>query len=135
MPKKKGHVNNDNSPSLKNPKFEACLKRVFELCSILKDHAKMNMIHLTHSPDPKKSMKGLRSSMETKQVTDTFMDLLAAKSPSTVAASHFYKVVLKNHMKEMMALCKHKYSKHLAEQNIHISRDLLDALEKFCGFY
>ena len=133
--KNKEHVHFDSSPSLKNPKFEQCLKKVFELCSILKDLAKTNMIHLTHAPEPKRSMKGLRSSMETKQVTDTFMDLLAAKSPNTIAASKFLEIVLKSHMKEMTTLCKHRYSKHLAEQNIHISRDLLDALEKFCGFY
>lgn len=123
------------APSLKDPKFEKCLKRVFELCSVLKDHAKMNMIHLTHSPEPKKTMKGLRSSMETKQVTDTFMDLLAAKSPNTLAASQFYEIVLKNHMKEMIKLCKYKYSKHLAEQNMHISKELIQALKNFCGYY
>lgn len=122
-------------PKLKNAKFEKTLKEVFSLATELKDMSKMNMIHLTHSPEPKETMSGLRSSMETRDVLDMYMNIVASKSPLTVDATTFAEKTLENHMRVMLSLEKNKFANVFANQNYQVSRQLLEKLEEFKKYF
>jgi len=112
-------------------RMEKTITNIIDECVVLKTSCKAQIVQASHSPNPKETMRSLRSCYETSETCDLLMLMIANRSPCVRSCITFSKNVFKRCDKECSALKHNNYCKKTATYCTNQCKKVNDLLTKF----